>query len=305
MKKMICMLLTLALALASMVFGSSSVGASENDTLIIHPSLYARDGKVSKEDYKWHYSEHHLQTLPDITAKVGDIIELTFSMKANSSEVTSVNGIHVMNFFSIDHESMKNYVTDGVTFDNDGHLHLTNQYYEDGTIAQIKEYGSTITVPSPEATPDDSNRHFAYTASAAFGAGKWDKWNKLYSFTVVADKAGETCLESWIYDIGSFLNDNLNVFVDDYRLFDFDVEVKTVGHIDRESTMIGDANGNGKVDVDDVTVIQMYVAGLCEFDETAQKRADVGNDDAVNIDDATMVQLYIANIIMNFPRESI
>ena len=78
-----------------------------------------------------------------------------------------------------------------------------------------------------------------------------------------------------------------------------------MGHIDRESTMIGDANGNGKVDVDDVTVIQMYVAGLCEFDETAQKRADVGNDDAVNIDDATMVQLYIANIIMNFPRESI
>lgn len=296
-------MLTLTLALGSVVFGAVPVSASENDTLIIHPSLYARDGKVSKTDYKWYYSEHLLQTLPDVTAKVGDIVELTFNMKANTPDVTSVNGIHIMNFFSTEQETMKNYVTDSTPYENDGHLHLTNQYYEDEAIAQLKEYGSTITVPEAGAKPDDSYRHFGYTASAAFGAGKWDKWNKLYSFTLVADKAGETCLESWIYNISSFLNDNFDVFVDDYSLFDFDVEVRVVGHIDRGSTLIGDANGDGKIDIDDVTTIQMYAASLCELDEAAQKRADVGNDGSVNVDDATLVQLYIANIIMEFPRK--
>lgn len=305
MKKMICILLTLALALSSVVFGAASVSAAENDTLVIHPALYARDAKVSKEDYSWHYSEQLLQTLPDVTAKVGDIIELTFRMKANSEEVTSVNGIHVMNFYSCNHDTIKNYVIDQERFENDGHLHITDQYYEDGTIAQMKEYGSTITMPSADAAPNDSYRHFAYTASAAFGAGNWEDWNRVFSFTLVADQAGETCLESWLYDIGSFLNNNTNVIVNNYALFDYDVEVNVVGHIHSGSTMIGDVNGNGSVDIDDATTIQLFAAGLCELDETAQKRADVGNDGGVNVDDATMVQLYIANLLTEFPRQSI
>ena len=127
----------------------------------------------------------------------------------------------------------------------------------------------------------------------------------MFSFTLVADQAGETCLESWLYDIGSFLNNNTNVIVNNYALFDYDVEVNVVGHIHSGSTMIGDVNGNGSVDIDDATTIQLFAAGLCELDETAQKRADVGNDGGVNVDDATMVQLYIANLLTEFPRQSI
>ena len=51
-------------------------------------------------------------------------------------------------------------------------------------------------------------------------------------------------------------------------------------------TMIGDVNGDGKVTIDDATMIQKAVAELVELDDTQKKAADTTGDGNVTIDDA-------------------
>ena len=50
--------------------------------------------------------------------------------------------------------------------------------------------------------------------------------------------------------------------------------------------MIGDVNGDGKVTIDDATMIQKAVAELVELDDTQKKAADTNGDGNVTIDDA-------------------
>ncbi len=67
-------------------------------------------------------------------------------------------------------------------------------------------------------------------------------------------------------------------------------------------TEYGDANGDGSVNISDATEIQMYAAGLSEFNEAQLKYADVTGDGNVNIEDVTMIQKYIAKIIRTLDR---
>ena len=60
---------------------------------------------------------------------------------------------------------------------------------------------------------------------------------------------------------------------------------------------IGDANGDGKVTIDDATMIQKFVAELVELTPDQFIAADTNCDGIVNIDDATMIQKYIAELI--------
>lgn len=64
----------------------------------------------------------------------------------------------------------------------------------------------------------------------------------------------------------------------------------------------GDVEGNGFVDVMDVTYLQKYKARFDGYtmDVHAVKRADVNKDDKVNIRDATLIQMYIAKVISEF-----
>ena len=151
MKKIICIALTLLLTFSSVFCGFSTVSAADKDTLIIHPALFNRDSYRSTEDSRWYYSENRLETMPDLAVKTGDIVEVSFYMKAKSSEVTGVNSLHIMSFYSGTHEPISNYTTKQVYYSNEGYLHFTDQYYTNGDIAQVKEYGSTITMPSPNA----------------------------------------------------------------------------------------------------------------------------------------------------------
>ena len=60
---------------------------------------------------------------------------------------------------------------------------------------------------------------------------------------------------------------------------------------------IGDVNGDGKVTIDDATMIQKLVAELVELTPDQFIAADTNCDGIVNIDDATMIQKYIAELI--------
>ena len=61
--------------------------------------------------------------------------------------------------------------------------------------------------------------------------------------------------------------------------------------------LIGDANGDGKVTINDVTQIQKFVAELVELTPDQLIAADTNCDGVVNINDATMIQKYIAELI--------
>lgn len=60
----------------------------------------------------------------------------------------------------------------------------------------------------------------------------------------------------------------------------------------------GDADGNGVVDINDVTFIQLYRLGLADFEYYNQdKNADTNGDNSVTIRDATTIQLALAGLI--------
>lgn len=60
----------------------------------------------------------------------------------------------------------------------------------------------------------------------------------------------------------------------------------------------GDVNGDGKVNIDDVTLIQKYIANMAELDSIQLKAADLNGDENANIDDVTMIQKFLAGMVV-------
>lgn len=65
--------------------------------------------------------------------------------------------------------------------------------------------------------------------------------------------------------------------------------------------LLGDADGNGKITIDDVTCIQKYCAEL-SVDYIDPSLADASDDGEIDIQDATLIQKHLANMIdLNTP----
>ena len=58
----------------------------------------------------------------------------------------------------------------------------------------------------------------------------------------------------------------------------------------------GDVNLDGKVDIKDATLVQKYLAKLCDFTELQCSLADFNEDSIINIFDVTAINKYIAKI---------
>lgn len=61
--------------------------------------------------------------------------------------------------------------------------------------------------------------------------------------------------------------------------------------------ILGDVNLDGKVDVNDVTLVQLFIAddSNCITDEDAIKAADFNENSNIDVTDVTDIQIYIAN----------
>lgn len=59
----------------------------------------------------------------------------------------------------------------------------------------------------------------------------------------------------------------------------------------------GDANGDEKVTVADITVIQKYLANRLQLSDEQLIACDVNKDDVVNIEDATLIQKYLIHLV--------
>lgn len=111
------------------------------------------------------------------------------------------------------------------------------------------------------------------------------------------------------------LNGKTLVEGDDYELsgdyFAKDAGIYTVtingrglytGEVDFNYTVFtsvkpGDVNLDGTVNIDDVTLIQKYIANMSELDGEQLKAADVTGDGDVSIDDVTKIQKFIAGLV--------
>lgn len=60
---------------------------------------------------------------------------------------------------------------------------------------------------------------------------------------------------------------------------------------------MGDPDFSGSVNINDVTAIQSYSAGMENFDKLQIRNADVNFDGKIDIDDATRIQKHIAGLI--------
>ena len=67
-----------------------------------------------------------------------------------------------------------------------------------------------------------------------------------------------------------------------------------------EAVTIGDANSDGSITIEDVTVIQRFAAKFVAETAIDTAAADVNRDKTVNIDDATIIQRYLAAFIADF-----
>ena len=121
---------------------------------------------------------------------------------------------------------------------------------------------------------------------------------------IVVKQAGEVTISATRLDCSATLIDNLTHFKYNLALGGrtFTCEAGTfddrfVLTINEQEVIMGDANGDGKVDMDDATFVTNIILGT----EEATEAADVNNDGTVNMPDA----MFIVNKILNgkFPDE--
>ena len=68
-----------------------------------------------------------------------------------------------------------------------------------------------------------------------------------------------------------------------------------------DEVMLGDADSNGSVNINDVTAIQRHVAEFEALEDLQAKAADVNGDGSITIEDATILQQYLAEYELSYP----
>ena len=68
-----------------------------------------------------------------------------------------------------------------------------------------------------------------------------------------------------------------------------------------DGAFLGDASGDGSVNINDVTMIQRYLAELETLEGIYLQAADANQDGTVDIADATVIQMYLAEYEMEYP----
>lgn len=81
------------------------------------------------------------------------------------------------------------------------------------------------------------------------------------------------------------------------------VSIAGVAAYAETNVTLGDVNGDGKVNILDVTTIQKVEAKLISEPENYLEAADVNSDNVVNIKDASVIQKYLAKIYKELPAE--
>lgn len=278
MKKIKCLLL--AGIIATSCFAgtiSTSAATKADDTTYI----YVTD---VESEHSSDYPVPETPSAPALTAKVGDIIEVTVTASP-TSDITKFAGFWMTTHFSQSAPGMhKNDIEDKT-------LAFTGTYYDDGMLSQpaYDNGTSVVTHPDPFATSSDSS-YYAYTVSSAYNICNYSKPRAMYTFTLEVKKPGSTYINTTEHEIIIFDENDKSVSITE--LLDTKTSVAVVGHIDKPE-LTGDVDGNGVLTVSDATLIQKYSASLAEFTDKQLKLGDVNGDGTVNVLDSTEIQKLI------------
>lgn len=99
----------------------------------------------------------------------------------------------------------------------------------------------------------------------------------------------------------SFHNDQnltLGVYYDSYA-FQFAKE-NGIPYVLIDNVILGDANLDGNLNINDVTAIQRHTAEYQVFNELQKKAGDTNGDGNISIDDATLIQSFFAEFDVPF-----
>ena len=118
---------------------------------------------------------------------------------------------------------------------------------------------------------------------------------------VPADIDGDKCRVYFIDGDGK--TDMNAVFVDGFLVLEaenFGTCTCAVVSTEAPAIILGDVDGDGKIKISDVTMIQKSAAYIVTLSDEQSISADINKDGRVNVNDATAIQKYIAGISTGF-----
>ena len=87
-----------------------------------------------------------------------------------------------------------------------------------------------------------------------------------------------------------------------YGSYGYDYAIaQNIPYVLLDEVKLGDASGDGSVNINDVTTIQRYLAELETLEGIYLHAADANQDGTVDIADATVIQMYLAEYDMEYP----
>lgn len=100
----------------------------------------------------------------------------------------------------------------------------------------------------------------------------------------------------------AFSGDNNLTFGVWYGTYGYEyAKEQNIPYILLDEVKLGDANGDGAVNINDVTAVQRNLAELDTLEGIFLHAADVNQDGTVDIADATAIQMYLAEYEMDYP----
>lgn len=125
----------------------------------------------------------------------------------------------------------------------------------------------------------------------SIGVGEWLRTSSgVYTF--INDSKHGDCYIKYGKEMWELLDWYKYAFNDDLG-GTFVIKAVTRTNIEDEF-MLGDVNLDGSVTIDDVTLVQKYIANMVDLSEQEQDNADVDKNSKIDIDDVTTIQKYIA-----------
>jgi hypothetical protein len=183
-------------------------------------------------------------------------------------------------------------------------LDVSNNSSEVGTNVQIWDYNATNAQKFAIYTLEKAG-----ASSISVNAGNttkktnftWTAGNNANKYSLRIKKGTEGNVTSY-KDVWNLTDTNYSlvlpagyyeVYVDSCNSFSYSASNVVKFYV----KSCADIDDDGDVSIQDVTLIQKYLAGMNTFTDEQKSVADVSGDGAVSIEDATQIQKYIAGII--------
>ena len=157
--------------------------------------------------------------------------------------------------------------------------------------------GNTYTAIVQLETSSASNLAFSPNLEVYFNGKKADVTSKPNGLLNTASAQLEYTVEDEIQ------TDSDSEAESDTEQTDTEIPTDTDETTDTDSSIIGDVTGDGKVTMEDVVMLQKYIAELVTFTDMQKVLGDVTGDGAITMLDVTTMQKFIAELIDVFPAE--